>query len=174
MRVAIRRVKREAHPMRETIRRNQAQSEDEVIDEPERRCLVPRRCSSDAIRRNQRRRSLTNLSDAAWSLVAAYRPWIRAPCCTPPCPAPSWAPLCAADPPPRPRRRTTWSPHTKAARRHGQRSARSSAPGTAPSWGAEGAPAAARRTAPWRSTRRPDSRYFASGPRRVQRRPPPS
>ena len=30
--------------MRETIRRNQAQSEDEVIDEPERRCLVPRRC----------------------------------------------------------------------------------------------------------------------------------
>ena len=32
------------HPMRETIRRNQAQSEEEVIDEPERRCLVPRRC----------------------------------------------------------------------------------------------------------------------------------
>ena len=32
------------HPMRETIRRNQAQSDDEVIDEPERRCLVLRRC----------------------------------------------------------------------------------------------------------------------------------
>jgi len=30
--------------MREAIRRNQTQSEDEAVDEPERRCLVPRRC----------------------------------------------------------------------------------------------------------------------------------
>jgi hypothetical protein len=30
--------------MREAIRRNQTQSEDEAVDEPERRCLAPRRC----------------------------------------------------------------------------------------------------------------------------------